>query len=275
MKDEGGGKSGWAMAQSEGFFRFHPSFFLPPPSSTFHLPPSLHSPAAAEPRCLPAMSSRLKKNLLFGVLLIVLLFVVPLVLCGWLVHHAAKGRIYADDALLPFNKVGLVLGTSPTNDYNGLPNLHFMHRLQAAAALYHARRVRHLLLTGNNDQHGYDEPAEMRAVLLKLGVPEGATTLDPAGFRTLDSVVRARDVYGQHRLTVITDHFHSYRTVFLARHYGIDAVAFPSEEVELRWSFRSRVRECFADVKACLDLYVFHTKARELGNLVVLPVPGG
>ncbi len=67
----------------------------------------------------------------------------------------------------------------------------------------------------------------MRDVLLKLGVPESAITLDPAGFRTLDSVVRARDVYGQRRLTVITDHFHSYRTVFLARHYGMDVVAFP------------------------------------------------
>ena len=235
----------------------------------------LPSAFSAAPRRLLIMSPSLKKILLVGVLLVVLLFVGPLVLCGWLVHHAAKGRIYTDDALLPFNNVGLVLGTSPTNNYNGLPNLHFMHRLEAAAALYRTGRVRHLLLTGNNDQHGYDEPAAMRAALLKLGVPAGATTLDPAGFRTLDSVVRARDVYGQHRLTVITDHFHSYRTVFLARHYGVDAVAFPSEEVELRWSFKSRVRECFADVRACLDLYVLRTKAHELGNPVVLPVPGG
>ena len=71
--------------------------------------------------------------------------------CGWLVHHAAKGRIYTDMARLPFNNVGMVLGTSPTNNYNNLPNQHFMHRLQTAAALYHAGRVKHLLLTGNND----------------------------------------------------------------------------------------------------------------------------
>lgn len=217
---------------------------------------------------------RLRKLWLPVLVLILCVLVLPLVVCGWLVHHAAKGRIYTEEARLPFNNVGMVLGTSPTNNYNDLPNQHFMHRLQTAAALYHAGRVKHLLLTGNNDSHGYDEPSDMRVVLLKLGVPESATTLDPAGFRTLDSVVRARDVYGQHRITVITDHFHSYRTIFLARHYGVDAVAFPSEDVELRWSLKSRVRECFADVKACLDLYVLHTKAQKLGNPVVLPVPG-
>ncbi len=221
------------------------------------------------------MISRTRKILRLGSILIALALAVPLVLCGWLVHHAAKGRIYSDEARLPINNVGLVLGTSPTNSYNGMPNLHFIHRLQAAAMLYRAGRVRHLLLTGNNNQHGYDEPRDMRAVLVKLGVPESATTLDPAGYRTLDSVVRARDVYGQHRFTVITDHFHSYRTVFLARHYGIDAVAFPSEEVGLRWSFKSRVRECFADIKACLDLYVLHTKVQEVSSPVVLPLPGG
>lgn len=220
------------------------------------------------------MINRLKKLWLPSFVVVVLACAVPLIVCGWLIHHAAKGRIYSDVTRLPFNNVGLVLGTSPTNNYNGDPNQHFMHRLQTAAALYHGGHVKHLLLTGNNDLHGYDEPADMRAVLLKLGVPESATTLDPAGFRTLDSVVRARDVYGQHRFTVITDHFHSYRTVFLARHYGIDAVAFPSEDVELKWSFKSRVREVFADVKACLDLYVFHTKARQVDDPVVLPVPG-
>ncbi len=76
---------------------------------------------------------------------------VPLVVCGWLVHHAAKGRIYPDAAALPFNNVGMVLGTSPINNYTNQPNQHFQHRLEAAAALYHAGRVKHLLLTGNND----------------------------------------------------------------------------------------------------------------------------
>ena len=105
----------------------------------------------------------------------------------------------------------------------------------------------------------------MRAALQARGVPTEAIIVDDAGFRTLDSVVRAKEVFGQPRLTIITDRFHAYRALFLARHYGIDAVAFPSAEVEWRGSMKARVREWFADTKACLDLYVLHTQPRFLG----------
>ena len=186
----------------------------------------------------------------------------------WVIHRAAGGRVYSDVASLPVNDVGLVLGTSPHLP-NGEPNLHFDNRITAAAQLYHAGRVRHLLLSGDNGTRGYDEPADMKTALLGLGVPADAMTLDDAGFRTLDSVVRARAVFGQTQLTVITDRFHAYRAVFLARHYGVDAIAFPSREVDLRASFKSRVRECGADLKACLDLWVLHTRPRLLGE----PVP--
>lgn len=226
---------------------------------------------APSPRHLTAKLRRLSLPVLAAS---VLLGVVPLLFCGWLVHHSAHMRIFTDISLLPFNNVGLVLGTGRLNSYNGLPNLHFSHRLKAAAELYRAGKVKHLILSGNNDRHGYDEPADMRAGLLALGVPEDAMTLDPSGFRTLDSVVRVRDVYGQRKYTIITDEFHCYRTIFLARNHGLDVVAFPSEEVELRWSLRSRLRERFADVKACLDLYVLHTRPREVSEPVVLPIPG-
>ncbi len=98
------------------------------------------------------------------------------------------------------------------------------------------------------------------------------TPLNDAGFRTLDSVVRAKEVFGQRKLTVITDRFHAYRAVFLAEHNGIDAVAFPSAEVEVGWSLKARTREWFADVKACLDLYVLHTKPRFLGPPIEVKV---
>ena len=83
------------------------------------------------------------------------------------------------------------------------------------------------------------------------------------------SVVRARRVFGQTRLPIITDRFHAGRAIFLARHAGTDAAAFPSAEMEPRYSARSRLRECFADVKACLDLWVLHTRPRFLGE----PIP--
>lgn len=187
------------------------------------------------------------------------------------VHHSAGNRLYADLASIPANDIGLVLGTSRYLR-GGLPNAHFDHRMAAAAELFKAGKVRHLLLSGDNGTRGYDEPADMRSALLALGVPADALSLDDAGFRTLDSVARAKEVFGQRRVTIITDRFHAYRAVFLARHKGLDAIAYPCGEVELRYSARSRMRECLADVKACLDLWVFHTQPRFLGEPVSLRV---
>ncbi len=190
------------------------------------------------------------------------------------VHKAAVGRVHAKSADLPGNEVGLVLGTSKFSGPRKDRNPHFDHRVAAAAHLYRSGKVRHLLLSGDNGTRGYNEPADMRAALLALGVPDNAMTLDAAGFRTLDSVARARRVFSQRRLTVITDDFHVDRALFLSAHEGIDAVAFPSQEVAMRDSAKSRVREYLADVRACLDVYVLRTRPRFLGVPIELRMAG-
>jgi SanA protein len=108
----------------------------------------------------------------------------------------------------------------------------------------------------------------MKAALLKLGVPETALTLDYAGFRTLDSVARAREVFSLSKLTIVTDDFHAARAVFLARHFGIDAVAFSPEPVPFKWSAQARLREVAARVRAVADVFVINKQPRYLGPLV-------
>ena len=194
----------------------------------------------------------------------------------WLVHRAARGRVFAGDpARLPVRgadrEVGLVLGTSRISRFGGL-NAHFTRRIAAAAALYHAGRVRHFIVSGDDaDSRGCNQPAGMRGALNALGVPNHAITEDPAGFRTLDSVVRAKEVFGQNRLVIITDGFHAHRAVFLARYRaGIDAWAFASEPVRWSASRKTRLREIGADARACLDTFVLRTRPRVLGPAVSL-----
>jgi len=184
----------------------------------------------------------------------------------WLVK-SCSAAVYRDISTLPSHDVGLVLGTIRLLR-SGSVNPHFQARIDAAAALYRAGRVKHLLLSGDNHRRGYDEPTDMKEALLAKGVPESAMTLDYAGFRTLDSVVRAKKVFGQTKLTLITDDFHAPRAVFLSRHSGIDAVAFSAEPVSMNRSIRSRVRELAARVKAVLDVYVLHTRPKFLGERI-------
>ncbi|MSR64204.1 MAG: hypothetical protein EXS18_00290 [Verrucomicrobiae bacterium] len=200
-----------------------------------------------------------------------ILGVVSLVLLNsWIVRTAAS-RVYTSLDALPENEVGLVLGTGRLTGGGSL-NQHFENRMKAAAVLYHAGKVGHLLLSGDNHVKTYDEPTDMKNAIVALGVPESSITLDYAGFRTFDSIVRARKVFGQLRVTLITDDFHAHRAVFLCQHNGIDGVAYCSDRVSLRWSARSRVREVLARVKAAMDLYVLGTKPKFLGPAIEIKV---
>lgn len=183
----------------------------------------------------------------------------------------SRGRVFSNLKDMPANKIGLVLGTS-RHLRGGYENPFFAGRIAAAAELYRAGKVRHLLLSGDNHVAEYDEPSDMRDALVEQGVPADALTLDYAGFRTLDSFARAREVFGVERLTLITDDFHAARSVLLARHFGIDALAYCSKPVPLKWSLKTRVREVVAREKALLDLYLLRTEPHFLGSRVALPL---
>jgi SanA protein len=188
----------------------------------------------------------------------------------WIVLRA-HGRVFAKAEDVPSNDVALVLGTS-SRLRGGGENPFFAGRMAAAAELYRAGKIRHLILSGDNREARYDEPSSMRDALVKLGLPADAMTLDYAGFRTLDSFARAEKVFGVHRLTIVTDDFHSPRAVLLARHFGIDAYAYHSRPVPMRWSMKTRVREIAARFRALLDLYVLRTKPHFLGPRMKLPL---
>lgn len=186
------------------------------------------------------------------------------------IETRAQGRVFSNVEEVPVNTIGLVLGTSHKLK-SGSENPFFAGRIAAAAELFRAGKVRHLLLSGDNRTASNDEPTDMRRALAEHGVPESATTLDYAGFRTLDSVARAEAVFGVKMLTIVTDDFHAPRAVLLARHFGIEAQAFCSKPVPGRWSKKTRIREIGARCKALLDLYILRTQPHFLGERVLLP----
>ena len=216
---------------------------------------------------------RIRKLFLAGFICTALAVAGVLVLNEWIVR-STRSAVFTEMDALPQNDVALVLGTGKLLRGSGKINPHFRKRIEAAAALYHAGKVKHLLLSGDNHIAGYDEPTDMAEALMTLDVPPSAMTLDYAGFRTFDSVVRARKIFGQSRVTIVTDDFHAARSVFLAQHEGLDAVAFCSAKVSTRFSARTRVREVGARVKAALDIYVLNTRPHFLGAPVEISVAG-
>jgi SanA protein len=183
---------------------------------------------------------------------------VVVLLCNRWVINSTDAYLYRDSSLMPDNDTGLVLGCSPFAS-SGKPNPQFRGRMQAAAELYKNGKVHRLILSGANPDQRYNEPKKMREALLEMGVPSDAMVLDFAGDSTYDSITRAQIVFGLSQLTVITQKYHAYRALFLARKTGLRAVAYqaPIEGVQGA-GFRHPPREVFARVLAVFDIVAFH-----------------
>jgi SanA protein len=111
----------------------------------------------------------------------------------------------------------------------------------------------------------------MRLALIGKGVPDSCITMDFAGFRTLDSVVRCQKVFGQTKFTIISQQFHNQRAVFLARQKGLDAIGYNAKDVHKSLALRTKVREPLARFKAVLDI-LFNKKPKFLGEPVKIKV---
>jgi SanA protein len=187
-------------------------------------------------------------------------------------RQAAEG-IYSQIEEVPYNDVGLLLGTSRYLS-NGRPNPYFDNRIEAAKELYAAGKIRFIVASGDNSHRSYNEPILMREELVRNGVPEEVIVLDYAGFSTLDSVLRLHRVFGQQEFTVISQQFHNERALYIARHNSLDAIAYNADAVTGSVGLRTSVREYLARVKAVLDVHVLGTEPRFLGERIPIQ-PGG
>jgi SanA protein len=196
------------------------------------------------------------------------------VLLAWLadrrLERFADAYLMDDPKALPEADVALVLGAAPIGPEGG-PNRYFEYRLDAAAALWRAGKVRYLLASGDKRSPDYDEPTAMRAGLIKRGVPEAAIYRDFAGVRTRDSVLRARSVFGQRRLIIVSQGFHASRAIFLARREGIEAWGLAARDVKRAYSIFTELRRYPSALRAYYDVW-FGTPPRHTGPAIAIGI---
>lgn len=198
-----------------------------------------------------------------------LLIAAMLVFANWKIPHDTRSYLYDTVDSIPSQKAALVLGASK-HIRGGLPNPYFVNRIAAAYKLYTTGKVESFVLSGDNGREGYSEPEDMRDELVALGVPDSIIYLDHAGFRTLDSVVRMKEVFGQSSFIVVSQKFHNERAVFLSQYYGFTAYGYNAKDVALgRVSYKTIIREKFARVKVFVDL-LLNKQPKFLGDPVVI-----
>lgn len=186
-----------------------------------------------------------------------------------IVWGMSRGKVYDNIADVPARECALVLGTVPKTD--GHDNQFFKARMQAAAALYKNKKVQFLIVSGDNSRRGYDEASEMKAALIVLGVPTTRIYCDYAGFRTLDSVIRARKVFGQSEFTIVSQKYHNERAIYIAHRNGLsECVAYNAADATGTSMWKQYARETLARVMVVLDVEFLKTEPKMLGERVFI-----
>ena len=182
------------------------------------------------------------------------------------VAYVGSRYIYDDLHALPHKRAALLLGTAKYLA-GGYTNYFYTYRIRAAAALWKAHKIDAIVVTGDNGTKYYDETTTMYNDLIKAGVPARYITRDYAGFRTLDSVVRAEAIFGLKDYIIVSQRFHLERALFIAHAKGQKAVGFVAKDIPgTAAANRMKIRELLARTKAFFDVYVLGTEPKFYGK---------
>ena len=205
--------------------------------------------------------------------LLVVLGVVSFLTFIWYANYAAtragKGILYDDVNDVPHRRAGLVFGCS--KKLGDRDNLYFKYRIQAAAELWHAGKVDFLIVSGDNREKYYNEPVDMRKALVEAGVPFEKIVCDFAGLRTLDSVIRAKEIFGLKELTFVSQKFQNERAAYIAKANDMDVVGYNARDVEGYAARKTEDREVLARVKMWIDVNITDEQPKHLGEKEKVP----
>lgn len=210
---------------------------------------------------------RIIKNIGRGLLILTILLVGIIGLASFIIEYYSRNKTYTTLNEIPYNRVGLLLGTSK-KIISGSSNPYFTNRIKAAASLYKAGKVDRIIISGDNSERYYNEPEDMRRALVKEGVNNEHLYLDYAGFRTLDSVVRTRKIFKENKVTVISQEFHNKRAIFLGRVFEVDIIGYNAQDIGVAQGAKVMLREKLARVKVFIDILT-NKKPKYLGE----PIP--
>ena len=195
----------------------------------------------------------LSKKYKLALAIIVVVPLIMIIMSHLTIEWYSSDRTYSNISEIPKNKVGLVLGTASRLVEGGV-NPYYAHRIEATIKLFKAGKIDYVLVSGDNGTIYYNEPTTIKKDLVAGGIPEDKIYLDYAGFRTLDSVVRAKEIFGLNKVTIISQEFHNKRAIYLASKKGLDAIGFNAQDISGNEAMKVHYREYFARVKVFVDL---------------------
>lgn len=203
------------------------------------------------------------KNRLIYLITILGLIAITIISCYFVVVYNSNGRTFDNIDNIADYEYALLLGTSPVTP-KGAHNYYFDNRIKSTVELYEAGKIKKVIASGGNywynadgnpKHKGCNELRSMQDSLIKYGVPVDAIILDYDGTRTLNSIIKVKEVYKIDSCIIVSQKYHNERAIFLADHYGLKAIGYNASPSHIRRNrIKNQIREIFARVKLFIDL---------------------
>ncbi|HRD37146.1 MAG TPA: ElyC/SanA/YdcF family protein [Bacteroidia bacterium] len=206
------------------------------------------------------------RKVIYSIVFISVAAILSIFICNNIVSGSTDEFTYNDPALIPETKTGLLLGTSKYLK-NGDENLYFQNRIAAAVDLFKSGKIKFIVVSGDNSKTTYDEPTDMKHALIEKGIDSTKIFLDYAGFRTYDSMVRFKEIFGQTEGIVVSQQFHNERAIYIGQKLGIKLYGYNAKDVSKYYGFKTMLREKFARVKVMVD-FLIGTDPKFLGDKI-------
>ncbi len=206
----------------------------------------------------------LKHKILSGVIVLFLLLIFVVFFNHYAIQKAAKDLIYSKIENVPYRKIAVLLGTEKKFT-NGKTNRFYINRIDATVNLYKAKKI-DVIIVSRNQGNVIDD---VKADLIKRGIPEEKIILDYDGLRTYDSMYRMYKVYGQKEFIVIAQRKQNERAIYIAKNNGLNAIAFNAGEYSGYNSFRLNMLEKMERTRLFFEFLV-NKKPRYSGEKVTI-----
>lgn len=207
------------------------------------------------------------RTIILAIVALILLY--PFAINSYIKSSVADYFLTAEQAKSIGADCILVLGAGLKPD--GTPNEMLADRLDTGIALYFAGAAPKLLLSGDNGQIEYNEVQAMIEYAAAKGVPAEDIFLDHAGFSTYESMYRARDIFQVKTVILVTQKYHQYRALYVARRLGLDAYGVVSQAWEYSGQSYREAREILARNK---DLFMVILKPEPTYLGEEIPISG-
>jgi SanA protein len=180
------------------------------------------------------------------------------------VRNAGGKYIVSDIDQLPEVDAVIILGAYVTP--SGDPSIMLRDRLDAGLEVFTLGKTDRIVVTGDHGRTGYDEVNGMRQYLQSKGVNRENIFMDHAGFNTYDSMYRARDVFLIKKAVIVTQEYHLYRALYIARGLGIEAYGYAAEMRPYIDDTYYNIREIAARIKDFFQVNILRPKPQFLGE---------